>query len=311
METGLGPTYNYVKFIKNPNEMGMSDSGKMKVLTQNIKGLKAYVDMMVTGKSEANKKGRKEILGSKFFIETGAKCVDYENKDELDRHLYISNTASGVIPGISDITGFKATSFRGLVPGMVQNMNALNPVKLFRAFKMGSNPLCASVSLPVIDENHSKSTKTGNIPLMELDDLMNSDERYKKIIPKKIKEAIDKMKIEEEQKAIKDSDKNDEKNETEKNEKKESMRSYQNATTELGYLMYLRQRLSSNDIQEQQRVLKEHSDILSMLQENTLSSITPQALRNMDYYDWMNYLMTTIFTLISVYIVIRLLQKGH
>ena len=42
METGLGPTYNYVKFIKNPNEMGMSDSGKMKVLTRNIKGLKAY-----------------------------------------------------------------------------------------------------------------------------------------------------------------------------------------------------------------------------------------------------------------------------
>ena len=66
----LGPRYQYSDHIKNPKDMGMSGRGDLDVTEKDVKGLFAYVDLLVKGKSKAAR--RREILGPQGFAPTGA-----------------------------------------------------------------------------------------------------------------------------------------------------------------------------------------------------------------------------------------------
>ena len=70
----LGPDYKYFKFIKSPEEMGMSANGSLGTLANDIGGLIGYVELLVAGGGNASKVNGP--LGNKFFLETGAKCTD-------------------------------------------------------------------------------------------------------------------------------------------------------------------------------------------------------------------------------------------
>ena len=276
----LGPDYNYIKFIKNPAELGMASRGTMPQLATNMKGLKSYVDMLLTGNSRANKKGNNEILGSKFFLSTGGSCIDYETGEEKERHLYISNTPSGVIPGLTDVTGFKMDDFRGLVPGMVQNINSLNPIKLFRAFRMASKPQCATVRLPTIDENHNKGSQEGNVPLMELEELANGDDSYKQYLTESMRVKLDEIY-----------------NNMDTSE--EGMMSNRNVETQLGYLMYQRMENAKTD-EEREKIALEHKELMGELSsgyyEDTEVSIAENALY-------------VVYTMLLCYIMFKLMNK--
>lgn len=276
-EKMLGPNYNYSKFIKNPDEMGINSKGSLPTLVNNMKGMKSYVDLMLTGKSSANKKGKDTILGSKFFLETGSKCIDYQTQKEVDRSLYISNTPSGVIPGLSDMTGFKASEFKGLVPGMIQNVNAINPMKLFRIFQMSLKPQCAKVRLPVIDGDHNTSTQTGYIPLIELEDLANDDDTYKKYISKNMQDKINEIKS--------------------GNTEGLTLNEKTMMESQLGYLMYLRMKLSNP--QEQQQIINEHNKLLKEF----------KVLSNEQNEDIIQNIMLTIMTLVLVYVTFVFMNK--
>jgi len=65
----LGPEYDYVKQIKTPSELKMSEKGTFDALGKNVSGMMSYVDLLVTGKSKASKTG--QPLGNKFFLKTG------------------------------------------------------------------------------------------------------------------------------------------------------------------------------------------------------------------------------------------------
>ena len=69
----LGQTYPYYKNIKSPSQLGMGDKGTIQQMTKDIDGLVQYVELLVTGKSEASATGGP--LGNKFFLQTGAKCA--------------------------------------------------------------------------------------------------------------------------------------------------------------------------------------------------------------------------------------------
>ena len=69
----LGPTYNYAKNIRSPNDMGMSGDGNMSALAKDIAGIIAYTQLLVEGKGNANKKGTP--LGNKFYLKTGGQFI--------------------------------------------------------------------------------------------------------------------------------------------------------------------------------------------------------------------------------------------
>ena len=100
-------------------------------------------------------------LGDKFFLETGAKCKDKDTGNQVTRSIYVSNVPDGSIPFITQgLGGAKFSTFRGLVPGTMSNLNNINPMQIFQAFMAGTNPQCRAITMPTIDNNNIQSTDT-------------------------------------------------------------------------------------------------------------------------------------------------------
>jgi len=165
-EKFLGPDYPYYKYIKTPSELGMSGEGSLKQLGNDIDGLINYVDVLVSGKGRASATG--QPLGNKFFLQTGGKCKDVQTGQDVDRHVYINNVPTGNIPFISSGLGVNFSEFKGLIPGTISNLNALNPMGIFQAFLSGSKPDCQEVTMETIDIYNNRSTQSHFVTLVDL-----------------------------------------------------------------------------------------------------------------------------------------------
>lgn len=166
IETTLfGAAYPYYKNIKAPNEIGMSSKGTIQQLAKDINGLISYVEVLVTGNSKASTTGKP--LGNKFFLNTNTKCKD-PTGNQVDRYIYINNVPQGNIPIISSGMDRNFKEFKGLIPGAVSNLNALNPMRLWDAFTMGSVPDCQKITMETIDIKNNKSTETQYVTLTDI-----------------------------------------------------------------------------------------------------------------------------------------------
>ena len=145
----LGPDYPYYKYINSPSQMGMSSDGG--AIATNIGGLISYTEVLVTGQGNASATGKP--LGDKFFLKTGATCKDKASGESVTRSLYVNNVPDGSIPFISSMTGANFTSFEGLIPGTLSDMNNLNPLGIFQAFMLGTNPDCQALTMPTNPHN--------------------------------------------------------------------------------------------------------------------------------------------------------------
>ena len=131
---------------------------------------KAYEDV-------ENKFGAKEITEDQAtklknaLNEQKAKRDEERNqeKEKVERWIYVNNIPDGSIPFISsgaDGRGFK--SLRGLIPGALGNLGALNPVQLFNGFTAGTYPDCAKITLQTVDNNNAKSSETRYIAMIDM-----------------------------------------------------------------------------------------------------------------------------------------------
>ena len=166
----LGPTYPYYKNIKTPSALGMSSKGSISAVSKDIDGLIAYVEVLVTGKSDASATGGP--LGNKFFLKTGAKCMDISsdasNNQQVDRYIYVNNVPVGNIPFISGGMGTNFNDFEGLIPGAMGNLNVLNPFAIMQAFLSGSTPDCQEITMETIDINNNKSSETHYVTTVDI-----------------------------------------------------------------------------------------------------------------------------------------------
>jgi len=164
----LGPDYKYYKQINNPSEIGMSSKGDLKTLAKDIDGLVQYVEVLVSGKSNASKTGGP--LGNKFFLQTGAKCMA-PNNQEVDRYIYVDNVPAGNIPFISSGLGTNFSEFKGLIPGTMSDLKVLNPFGIMQSFMSGSTPPCQEVTFETIDVNNNVSKETHYVSLVDLQNM--------------------------------------------------------------------------------------------------------------------------------------------
>jgi hypothetical protein len=185
----LGPDYNYYEKIASPGELGMSSEGSISALSNDIAGIINYVELLVSGSGRASKTGRP--LGDKFFIKTGGQCSDYKTNKLVTRSMYINNVPTSNIPIISNISGMSFPEFRGLIPGLVQDIYSINPIKMFRAFMEGNEPKCAEVNLEVIDQNDNISTQSSYVPIVELMDLESDGKINSGTVTPLMRKAID------------------------------------------------------------------------------------------------------------------------
>jgi hypothetical protein len=88
----------------------------------------------------------------------------------VDRWIYVNNIPDGTIPFISSgADGSSFSDLRGLIPGAMGNLAALNPAPLFKAFVTGSTPDCAKISLESVDETNAKMTESRHLALMDVE----------------------------------------------------------------------------------------------------------------------------------------------
>ena len=165
----LGPDYPYYEYIRMPDEIGMSDSGSLSALGKDIDGLVNYVELLVTGGSKASATG--QPLGNKFFLKTGAKCVDKATGQDVDRYIYINNVPMGNIPFISSGMGVDFSDFKGLIPGAMSDLNVLNPFTILQAFLAGGKQDCQQLTMETIDVKNNKSTETHYVTTMDIQNM--------------------------------------------------------------------------------------------------------------------------------------------
>ena len=135
--------YPYHKFIKTPAEMGSSNAGTLTALGRDIGAMGAYVGVLTTGETSAHVGGVK-ALGNKYFMKTGATCNAPNGKQE--RYIFVNNIPDGTFAG------------RGLVPGAIENITYINPLKLFTAFSQGTS--CQQITMETRDIKNATSTES-------------------------------------------------------------------------------------------------------------------------------------------------------
>ena len=165
----LGPQYDYTGNIKSPGELGMSSKGSLDSLGRNISGLISYVELLVSGKTNASKTG--QPLGNKFFLETGASCKDKLSKKIVDRHIYINNVPDGSIPFITSGMDVNFTQFRGLVPGTMSNISKINPLQILQSFVAGTNPDCQPLTMETITSNNTSGRDTKYVTIVDIQNM--------------------------------------------------------------------------------------------------------------------------------------------
>lgn len=159
--------YLYYKYIKTPNEMGMSPGSNLSNISDGVSGIISYLQLLVEGDSKASKTGK--ALGNKYFYRTSQKCQDPTGVDQA-LSLYVDNVPSGNLGIIPKGTGGNFSKFKGLLPGVIESAFSLAQVDFFSAFSSMDPPKCQNVTLQTIDVNNNVGTDSGYV---SIDDIKN------------------------------------------------------------------------------------------------------------------------------------------
>lgn len=124
-----------------------------------------------------NKLGAKKITEDEATKLKNALNEQKKKRDEsrekekklVDRWIYVNNIPDGSIPFIaSGADGRTFNDLRGLIPGALGNLGALNPVQLFNGFTAGTYPPCAEITLQTVDNDNVKRSQTQHVALVEM-----------------------------------------------------------------------------------------------------------------------------------------------
>lgn len=92
-----------------------------------------------------------------------------KDKKIVDRWIYVNNIPDGSIPFIaSGADGRTFNDLRGLIPGALGNLGALNPSQLFNGFTAGTHPACSEITLETVDNDNVKRSETRHVALVEM-----------------------------------------------------------------------------------------------------------------------------------------------
>jgi hypothetical protein len=124
-----------------------------------------------------NKEGAKQITADQATKQKNALNEQKKQREEkragdkkkVQRWIYVNNIPDGTIPFMaSGSDGRTFDDLRGLIPGALGNLGALNPVQLFKGFTAGTYPDCAEVTLQAVNNDNVRSSERRHIALVEM-----------------------------------------------------------------------------------------------------------------------------------------------
>jgi len=155
----MAKEYKYASYIRTPDAMGASSAGNLGALSNDVKAIIGYVDVLLTGKGPAQ---TVSPLGNNYFMDTNAKCQG--DGAQQPRFVFINNIPDGKIP----LMPGNNKDLRGLVPGLMEGLGYMDPSKLFSAFSKDNK--CQKVTMNVRDENNNSSTQSQYVMESDLKD---------------------------------------------------------------------------------------------------------------------------------------------
>lgn len=128
----MGPDYSYADNIQGPGSLGVGSNGSFGQLGTNASAIEYYVKTLITGDPP---------LGNQFFINTGGTCTAPDGQLRA-RYNYVNNMSSGsaALPAAMSEIG---SDFNGLIPGVVDDIEGLDPLYIFSAMVADASPQCA------------------------------------------------------------------------------------------------------------------------------------------------------------------------
>jgi len=129
----LGPSYSYSDNIPGPVSKGVGSDGSFGQIFTNLGAATDYVKLMITGPP----------LGNAFYVNTGGTCVAPDGSTQ-SRYNFINNlsTGSNLVPqGLNELS-FITSDLNGLIPGVVGDLEGLDPLYMFNALTADGNPPC-------------------------------------------------------------------------------------------------------------------------------------------------------------------------
>jgi hypothetical protein len=150
----LGPSYDYADELPMPNEVGVRPGGNLSDVTDAVKGVAYYADMIGYGEASnflTRSMGNKPFpMGINYFVKTGSRC-----SNGSDMWVYVNGIPKGDGLGQTAQRAMKAAglpSLRGLAPGILEDAEAaLNPAPIVDAVFGTGYVKCKSVKMPVGD----------------------------------------------------------------------------------------------------------------------------------------------------------------
>lgn len=136
----LGPYYSYADNIPGPTSLGVGSSGSFGQLFTNLGAATQYVKMMITGDPP---------LGNSYFVNTGGTCTAPDGSTQ-SRMNFINNVSTGkdLVPQSLNELSFLTSDLNGLIPGVVGDIEGLDPLYLFNAMTADGTPSCSCYSCP-------------------------------------------------------------------------------------------------------------------------------------------------------------------
>ena len=153
------PQFDFNAAIPGPKEMGVSNKGRLSQISKNAGAVSGYVDLIMSGtptaftKNTMSKRARSQVrpLGSRFFVDGIRKCK-YQNpetqqEEEVSMSEYIDMVPRGTALGPVVSRKLRESGFdtRGLVPGVLEDIMAINPGSIFDSAKNKNNARCIRV----------------------------------------------------------------------------------------------------------------------------------------------------------------------
>lgn len=127
----LGPAYSYADNVPAPGSLGVGNEGSFGQLNSNLGAVGTYVSTMISGDPP---------LGNRFYVNTGGTCTAPDGSIQ-SRYNIINNMPSGseIMPA-----GFKSFGgdLNGLIPGIVGDIEGLNPLYMLKSLAADSSPKC-------------------------------------------------------------------------------------------------------------------------------------------------------------------------
>lgn len=129
----MGPSYSYSDNIPGPGSLGVGSNGTFGQISTNLGAVETYVKGMITGDPP---------LGNRFFINTGGTCTAIDGSLQ-SRYNFVNNIPGGGTPpaGLQDLS-FLSNDLRGLIPGIMEDIEGLDPYYLFTAMTADGSPPC-------------------------------------------------------------------------------------------------------------------------------------------------------------------------